>query len=244
MIKYSLQMVKYITLVLLVGLLALSACDTTVKSDKAIVGKAVKTKSQPSSSETFVIDTTKSQVTWIGAKLTGRHNGYFKIKTGELHIDDKLLTSGSIVIDMPSLRSDDKKIDQASNEKLTKHLRSPDFFDVEKYNTAIFELTGIAPYDSTQVKPIQSRKPTDNALRVKHPTHLIKGNLTIKGETKSITFPAKVTLEDKQLKAKANFNIDRTKWGLVYRSDKSLGDQTIHPEVNLGFDVVANLQAN
>lgn len=240
MIKSSLYKVKYIALIVFVSLTALSACDTSVKSDKALVGEAITTKTRISPSQTFVIDTTESQITWIGAKITGRHNGYFKIKTGELYMDDKALSSGAIVIDMNSLRSDDKTIDQANNDKLTKHLKSADFFDVEKYSTATFELKSVAPYDSTQVKPAQSRKPADEALRVKKPTHLITGNLTIKGETKSITFPAKVSLEDNQLKAKANFNIDRTKWGLVYRSDKSLGDQTIHPEVNLGFDIVAN----
>jgi polyisoprenoid-binding protein YceI len=244
MIKCPLLRVKYITLAIFISLLALSACDTSVKSDKALVGEAIKAKNQISPSETFIIDTTKSQITWIGAKITGRHNGYFKIKTGKLHMDNDMLASGSIVIDMTSLRSDDKSIDQASNEKLTKHLKSADFFDVEEYSTANFELTGIAPYDSTKITPAQPRKPTDNALRVKKPTHLITGNLTIKGETKSITFPAKVTLEDKQLKAKANFNIDRTKWGLIYRSDKSMGNQTIHPEVNLGFDIIANPQVN
>ena len=228
-----------------VCLVALAACDTSVKSDKALIGeaKAVKNHNRHVLA-TYAIDTAKSQLTWIGAKMTGRHNGIFKIREGELHLDDSMLTSGTIVIDMTQMRSDDKTIDPNANAKLTKHLRSADFFDVEKYNTAKFVLTGIAPYDSTVVKKPAPRTKTDAALRVKDPTHFITGNLTLKDQTKSVTFPAKITLEEDLLKAKANFNIDRTHWGLVYRSDKSLGDQTIKPEVNIGFDSVARPQSN
>ncbi|MEJ8801217.1 YceI family protein [Pontibacter sp. H249] len=226
-------------------LAALTACDTSIKTDQALIGEAIApTGTTAAPSAIFKIDTAKSQLTWIGAKMTGRHNGVFKIQEGELHLSDSILTGGTIIIDMSKVRADDKTIDKASNEKLTKHMRSADFFDVEKYNKATFELTGIAPYDSAKAKPNTPRTTTDNALRVKKLTHLITGNLTIKDQTKSITFPARVTLSDNQLKAKANFNIDRTQWGLVYRSDKSLGDQTIRPEVNIGFDVVAIPQAN
>lgn len=236
---------KYGRIAVLLSFTALAACDTSVKSDKALIGEPKAIKNGPShTSSTFVVDTAKSQLTWIGAKMTGRHNGIFKISQGELHLDDSLLTSGTIMIDMTQLRSDDKTIDQNANAKLTKHLRSADFFDVEKYNTAKFELTGTAPYDSTLVKKPATRATADAALRVKNPTHFVTGNLTIKDQTKSVTFPARVTLEDNLLKAKANFNIDRTHWGLVYRSDKSLGDQTIKPEVNIGFDIVARPQAN
>ena len=240
-----LNIVKYCLFSVLFSFTALTACDTSVKTDEALIGEAIATKGPTvSPSATYAIDTAKSQLTWIGAKMTGRHNGIFKIKEGELHMDDSLLTSGTIVIDMTTLRSDDKSIDENGNAKLTKHLRSADFFDVEKHNTARFELTGIAPYDSTLIKKPAARPTDDDALRVRKPTHFITGNLTIKDQTKSITFPAKVTMEDNLLKAKANFNIDRTQWGLVYRSDKSLGDQTIRPEVNIGFDIVAKPQAN
>ena len=245
MIRHHLNILHYRILCVLFGITALAACDTSVKTDEAFVGEAIAPKgSIAPPSATYIIDTAKSQLTWIGAKMTGRHNGVFEIREGELHMNDSLLTSGSILIDMTLLRSDDKSIDQASNEKLTKHLRSADFFDVEKYKTARFELTGIAPYDSTQVKQPAPGKAEDNALRVKKPTHFVTGNLTLKDQTKSITFPAKVIMEDNLLKAKANFNIDRTHWGLVYRSDKSLGNQTIRPEVNIGFDIVAMPQSN
>ncbi|WP_299826408.1 YceI family protein [uncultured Pontibacter sp.] len=244
MTKRYLHILKYNTLALLFCLAGFTACDTSVKTDNALVGEAITTKTKIKAPTVFLIDTAKSQLTWIGAKMTGRHNGYFKIKEGELHLNESQQASGNILIDMTTMQADDKTIDKASNLKLTKHLKSEDFFDCEKYKTAAFELTALAPYDSSQVKPTQPRTTPDDALRVKNPTHFVTGNLTIKDITKSVTFPARITLEDNQLKAKANFNIDRTKWGLIYRSDKSLGDQTIRPKVNIGFDIVATAQHN
>lgn len=225
-------------------LLALSACDTTINTDEAVISEAVAKQNHTRPTSTYVVDTAKSELTWIGAKMTGRHNGIFRIKNGELHMREGLLTGGNIVMDVATTRSDDKTIDAESNKKLTTHLRSPDFFDAERYPTAEFEMTSITRIDTTRET---GEKPGSNAtyseFRIKDPTHRITGNLTIKGETKSVTFPARVTL-DTLLRAKANFNIDRTKWGLVYRSDKSLGDKTIHPEVNIGIDLVAKRKRN
>lgn len=220
--------------------LAFSACDTTIKTDEAVISEAREKKSNPRPTDTFVIDTAKSEVTWIGAKMTGRHNGIFRIQSGELHMREGLLIGGDIVMDVANSRSEDKTIDAESNKKLTTHLRSADFFDVENHPTATFEMTNITRIDSTREKAAatDAKKATHSELRIKNPTHHITGNLTIKGETKSVTFPARVTI-DTLLRAKANFNIDRTKWGLVYRSDKSLGDKTIYPEVNIGIDLIA-----
>lgn len=220
-------------------LLTFSACDTTINTDDAIISEAVEKKNVEMPTDTFVVDTAKSEVTWIGAKMTGRHNGRFQIQSGELHMREGLLIGGEFVMDVANTHSDDKTIDEANNKKLTTHLRSADFFDVERFPTAAFEMTSIARIDSTKEKEAAPGAKTKySELRIKDPTHHVTGNLTIKGETKSVTFPARVTL-DSLLRAKANFNIDRTKWGLVYRSDNSLGDKTIYPEVNIGIDLVA-----
>ena len=79
-------------------------------------------------------------------------------------------------------------------------------------------------------------------LVMKDATHTITGNLTLKGITKSITFPAKVNVADNKITADANFNIDRTQWNIVYGNDESLGDKFIRPEVNLQVHLVAGQQ--
>ncbi|OKL41045.1 YceI family protein [Pontibacter flavimaris] len=217
-------------------LLVASACDTTVKTDEAMIGDAVVKKERAAPTDTFAIDTTRSKITWIGAKMTGRHNGVIDIEHGELYMTNGLVTGGNLALNMATVRATDRTIDEKSNQKLTEHLRSSDFFDSERYPSASFELTGIAPYDSTGAK--QDGSTRYDELRIKHPSHRITGNLTIRSQTRSVSFPARVTLEDTLLRARANFNLDRTKWGLVYRSDNSLGEKTIHPEVNIGLDVV------
>ncbi|MCJ8165446.1 YceI family protein [Pontibacter sp. E15-1] len=229
-----------------VMLLLLAACDTTINTDEAVIADAVEKKDLADPTHIYKVDTTKSEVTWIGSKMTGRHNGVFRIKSGELYMDNGLLTGGKFVMDVANTASMDKSIDAESNRKLTTHLRSADFFDVERFPTATFEMTGIARIDSTgEQAAANAAKPaaTYGEFRLKNPTHRITGNLTIKGQTKSVSFPARVTM-DSLLHAKANFNIDRTQWGLVYRSDRSLGDKTIYPEVNIGIDLVAKPEDN
>lgn len=223
-------------------LLCTAACDTTIKTDEAVVGDAVVKKDRGRPTTVLAVDTAKSEITWIGSKMTGRHNGEFDIRTGELYMTNGLLTGGEFVIDMTTIRAADKTIDEDSNLKLTTHLRSADFFDAERYPTAAFELTGIAPYDSVREQTTAPAAARYSELRIKNPTHRLTGNLTIKGQTKSVSFPARVTLQDSLLRARANFNLDRTKWGLVYRSDNSLGDKTIYAEVNIGLNIVATPQ--
>lgn len=227
---------------LLVTLLftAITACDTSVKTDAAEIGAPVKKINKVETSESFKIDTAQSEATWIGAKITGRHNGHLAIQEGQLEIHESKLVGGYILFDMTAITSKDKTLNLQSNEKLTKHLRSEDFFDTKRYPTAEFEIIHVAPYDSTTHTPANRKnRITDSEHRVKAPTHLITGNLTIKAKKKSVTFPVRIRMSGGELKAKANFNIDRTHWDLVYRADESLGNKTIRPEVNIGLDIVA-----
>ena len=67
--------------------------------------------------------------------------------------------------------------------------------------------------------------------------YTVSGNLTLKDSTKNISFPANLTMADNKLSAKANFNIDRTQWGIVYGNDKSLKDKFISETVNIKVDI-------
>ncbi|MBX0333906.1 YceI family protein [Pontibacter sp. HSC-14F20] len=229
---------------LLWALLAIAgmACDTTVNTDEAEVGAAVRYMAPFNNDQTFQIDTTASSVTWIGAKVTGRHNGLIPIRQGRITLHNGELHGGKVIFDMASVRSDDKSIDKAGNTKLTTHLRSTEFFAVEQYPAASFVITSIAPYDSTDRQEAPATAGNTKQLRIQDPNHKITGNLTIKDITKSISFPAKVELVDTLLRARANFNIDRTHWKLNYGADKSLGNRTIYPAVNIGLDIVAHRQ--
>ena len=218
------------------------ACDTTVKTDEAEVGAAVRYMAPLNTDQIFQIDTTASSVTWIGAKVTGRHNGLIPIREGTIMLQNGKPHGGTAILDMANIRSEDKSVDEAGNTKLTTHLRSADFFAIDQYPTASFVITSIAPYDMTERQDASATIWNTKQMRIKDPNHRITGNLTIKDITKSISFPAKIELEDTVLRARANFNINRTHWKLNYGSDQSLGNKTIYPAVNIGLDIVAHQQ--
>lgn len=171
----------------------------------------------------FVLDTAASTVTWVGTKPSGQHVGNIKISAGTMEVKKETIKSGSFTIDMTTITDNDMKGSKGQGG-LEKHLKSADFFDVEKFPTASFEITGIAKLDGT-TKPLMEGA-----------THNVSGNLTMKGITKNITFPAIIAFNGKQMKAQADFNIDRTQWGVNYGT---VGGK-VATDINLKLDIVAN----
>lgn len=112
--------------------------------------------------------------------------------------------------------------DANGNARLLNHLKSDDFFSVEKHPNATFVITSVKKKSGS--------------------THDITGNLTIKGITQPVTFPAEVVVNGSQLNAKATITIDRTKFDIKYRSKsffENLGDKTIYDEFTLDVELVA-----
>jgi chromosome segregation protein len=118
------------------------------------------------------LDLTKSTVKWIGTKLKGKHNGTVKIADGNILVKDNKVVGGKFSLDMTSIDDVDMKDDAKMKAKLEGHLKSEDFFNVEKFPKATFEITTISE-EGASVN--------------------VTGNLTIKDVTKSVTFPAKIT---------------------------------------------------
>lgn len=172
----------------------------------------------------YVANTAQSSVTFIGSKPTGTHTGVFMIKEGQVALTDNKVSGGKFVMDISSMVC--KDADTNGSYKLIGHLLSPDFFDVAKYPTATFEITGCELLSNDSVGN----------------THTISGNLTLKDSTKNISFPAKIETTETEIAIKADFNINRTLWGLHYGNDKSLGDKFIYPDVHIQLDIKGNKQ--
>lgn len=177
----------------------------------------------------FTVDTTQSTITWTGYKPNGEHTGTFNISNGTFSGDTSGISAGSFTINVASIT--DKDLSGDDKAKLEGHLKSADFFEVEKYPTARFEITKVAPYtegsDTTQKSKLQGA------------THLISGNLTLKDQTKNITFPAKVNIAADQLTANADFDIDRTNWNMNYKGPNNPQDWFIRKDVNIKLNIVA-----
>ncbi len=173
----------------------------------------------------YKVDTNKSDVKWVGKKVTGQHNGKIKIASGDLTVKGNVVTGGIITIDMTSISNDDIT-DQEGNAKLLGHLKSADFFNVEKFATAKFE--------------IGSMKPNTKAAGKNN--YNVAGKLTIKGITKDVTFPATVVIAGNKLTANADVKLDRTLWDIKYGSGKffdGLGDKMIHDDFDIKFEIAA-----
>ncbi|MHC1774150.1 MAG: YceI family protein [Lentimicrobium sp.] len=176
---------------------------------------------------TMNVDVAASKVEWTGAKPTGQHNGTIGISEGSLMLTDGNIVGGKFTIDMNSIVVLDLTSTE-DNGKLVGHLKSPDFFDSEKYPTAVFVITSVEALSG-------------NA----DATHKITGNLTMKDATKSVTFPAKVSVEGNTLTASSpDFVIDRTQWNVQYGSKtifNDLKDKFINDEIGLKISLSATL---
>jgi polyisoprenoid-binding protein YceI len=163
----------------------------------------------------YKIDVTKSSIEWLAKKVTGQHNGITSLSSGTLQSNGKLLKGGSFVIDMNTIEVLD--LEGEYKGKLTNHLKSDDFFSVEKFPTSNFVITKITGNNIT-------------------------GNLTIKGITNSITFPAAIIIDKNVITANAKAIIDRTKFDIKYNSKSifsSIGDKAIDDEISLTIKILA-----
>lgn len=171
--------------------------------------------------DVYTVDVTKSKIEWIGRKVIGEHKGELKIASGSLNASGKTLTGGSFVMDMTSMSNTD--LDAGSAGKLLGHLKSDDFFSVEKNPTSVFEITKITAAGTDKVNVV--------------------GKLTIKGITGDISFPATVKQQGSFIVAVANgVKIDRTKFDIKYRSKSfiaGIGDKAIDDEFELNINLVA-----
>lgn len=171
--------------------------------------------------ETFDIVPSESKITYVGKKVTGQHTGNVDIKNGNLVFKGDLLVGGEITADMNTITSTDLT-EKEWNDKFTTHMKSADFFNVEKH-------------PETKVV-IKNSKKTKKGLEV-------NGDLTMVGTTKPITFiVTNLKKSGDSVTAKTDLKLNRTLWGLKYGSGsffKGLGDKAIDDEFTLSVEIKA-----
>ncbi len=161
------------------------------------------------------VKTSESTVTWKGYKVTGSHHGNIDLKQGSLVFDGDQLIGGEFIVDMGSLVSND--LEGNSKGKLENHLKSDDFFGVANHPTSKLVFTKVKASGKNSYK--------------------VKGDLTIKGKTKPISFDISVYGS----KATATMKVDRSLYDVKYGSGSffdNLGDKTIYDEFDLVVDLV------
>jgi polyisoprenoid-binding protein YceI len=199
---------------LLLGVLLLAACadpSENVPAASVSTNSGSATAATPAAptgaAKEYAITAENSKVEFVGSKVTGKHDGGFKQIQGEVHTSGNTVAHAKVNIDTTSIYSD--------NDRLTVHLKSADFFDVQKFPTAVFETTSISGTG-------------ENAT--------VNGKLTLHGVTKEISFPAKIEVKDDAVAVKAEFSINRKDFGIVYTGKP---DDLIRDGVVLRLDVKA-----
>ncbi len=222
--KNNIYLAATMSIVIFISALFIIGCGKSNKEAKMISSE--KSGESNKGSQVLKLDTSFSIVNWHGKKVTGEHDGTIKIVKGEINVDKDNVVGGSLEIDMNSIVCRDLE-DEEWNAKLIKHLKSDDFFSVEKHPTSKFEIIKVEPLNDPA-------KPNYN--------NIVKGNLTIKGITKGISFPASIKIENGVLNSFADFDIDRTEWDIKYGSGKffeNLGDKMINDKFNIKFKISA-----
>lgn len=155
--------------------------------------------------------------------------GTLSLVSGEVSIEGEELTSGDFVIDMKSIKVDPASVTEKDKKysELEAHLKSADFFDVEKNPTADFKITKVAAFDAATAK---------GAIEGANKT--ISGNLTLKGKALNVTFPAKVTIADGNASIQAKFTVNRTDWDIKFgTTETDPAEWMISKDIEIGIDV-------
>lgn len=202
----------------LVALFAVTACAEDVAKDKthatvAETPPAAATPAPPPAAPAgpeLAVDRARSKISAVGAKVTGSHDVAFPEFEGKVRLDGDTPGALSFTVQLSGLAAD--------AEKLTNHLKSPDFFDVAQFPTASFA--------SAEIKPAASGETT----------HEVTGDLTLRGVTKRVTFPAKLEVSPAEVKGRAEFAINRKDFGIVYPGKP---DDLIQDNVVLTIEIVA-----
>ncbi|KIC95768.1 YceI family protein [Flavihumibacter solisilvae] len=170
--------------------------------------------------QNFEIVSAQSNIDWVGRKVTGAHNGTISIKSGTINVNDGEFAGGRVVVDTTSINILDIT-DPATNAQFAGHLASDDFFGIERFPEAVLVITTVNNSE-------------------------VEGNLTIKDITHPVRFNASVDVNGDLLTAAGRIVIDRTKYGIKFRSGnffKNLGDTLIYNDFELNISLTAKAVA-
>lgn len=199
----------------------MASCAQPPKGEKTELTDAKKVDSTAAAaSKEVAVDAGASVINWVGTKITGKHEGTLKVKSGKVNVKEGKVVGGSFVIDMTSINVTD--LDEKSGKgKLEGHLKDKDFFAADKFPEGKFEITAV-----------KEQAGKDGM------THEVEGNLTLRDQTKGIKFPAKITVgADGAVNASTvQFLVDRQQFGIAYTGKK---DDLISDQMGIRITLVA-----
>jgi polyisoprenoid-binding protein YceI len=202
-----------IAAVIFSGLLLTACSNPAADKPRAVTGEAASASPQsPSQGVKYSITPQNSKIEFVASKVTGSHNGSFKDFSGEIDYAELAANRRvTVTINMASVETD--------TPDLTKHLQTPDFFDVAKFPQATFT--------STEIKPQGD----------KGAPFTVTGNFQLHGVTKSISFPATITERADVIGVESTFSINRKDFGINYAG---AANNLIRDEVVMSLHIKAD----
>jgi len=203
------------------------SCSNGTKADEAVTGEAQEVEVTAEATDYELVE--GSYLKWRGFKsyVASEHIGTIGVQAGTLAVAGNQLVGGTIIIDMNSISNEDIE-DEGKRGYLEGHLKSDAFFFVDSFPTAVFEI-------------VEVREESADAA-----TSVVVGNLTIRGITNSIEFPADVTVEEGIVHFSApTFSIDRTKWNVKYHDseDATIAETLKEDMIDHSIELTINVSA-
>lgn len=199
-------------------------CSRSPQGQQVSAEKAQEVTPTAAEGREYLIDTTASLINWEGTEPGDEgHKGTLRLQDGTLQVQDSMLVGGKFTLNMNSISVSD--LSGARKAKLESHLKDGDFFETNRFPQGSFEITKVTPL-----------------VGIPAANHEISGNLTLRDSTKNVTFPANVSWQGATLVATTPpFTIDRTQWGVVYRSGiiGTLKNKLINDQVGLTIQLTA-----
>lgn len=163
-----------------------------------------------------------SDIHWWGYKVAktdaSSHDGTVNLKSGAIVMNGKNIVGGTFVLDMNSITATD--VTGERQTKLNEHLKNGDFFEVEKYPTAVYKITSVKKNSNSEYG------------------YTVNGNLTVKGKTNAVSFPANITENKGVVTIQSDkFSWDRQKFDVAYKS--SMKDVVVKDDVDMTIKVTA-----
>jgi len=217
---------KKIAILAAVAIVAVS-CSNVSKADEAVTGDAQEVQAVIEATEYTIAE--GSYLKWRGFKtyVASEHIGTIGVQSGTFAMAGDQLVGGTVTMDMNSITDVDIE-DEGKRGDLEGHLKSDAFFYVDSFPTAVFEIVEVRE-EATDATP-----------------YVVVGNLTIRGITNSIEFPANVFVEEGSVRLEVPaFSIDRTKWNVKYHDSddatiaETLKEDLIDHSIELTINVVA-----
>lgn len=217
---------KRIAIIAAAAIIAVS-CSNGTKADEAVTGEAQEVEVTAEATDYELVE--GSYLKWRGFKsyVASEHIGTIGVQAGTLAVAGNQLVGGTIIIDMNSISNEDIE-DEGKRGYLEGHLKSDAFFFVDSFPTAVFEIVEVRE-ESADAAP-----------------SVVLGNLTIRGITNSIEFPADVTVEEGIVHFSApTFSIDRTKWNVKYHDseDATIAETLKEDMIDHSIELTINVSA-